>query len=79
MKCTWIIFFLLLINNLVAQPPAIAYHNVAIYPGAYQTSQYIPLLKGKRVGLFANQTSTIGNIHLVDSLQHLGIVIVKIF
>ena len=50
-----------------------------ILPGAYQTEQYLPLLKGKRVGIFANQTSTIGNTHLVDSLQHLGITITKVF
>jgi len=51
----------------------------AILPGAYQTSEYLPLLKGKRVGVFANPTSMIGSTHLVDSLQKLGINIAKIF
>jgi uncharacterized protein YbbC (DUF1343 family) len=51
----------------------------AILPGAYQISQYLPLLKGKRVGVFANNTSIIGNTHLVDTLQKLGITITKIF
>ena len=50
-----------------------------ILPGAYQTVQYLPLLKGKRVGLFANQTSTIGNKHLLDTLLSLGIQITKVF
>jgi len=50
-----------------------------ILPGAYQTSEYLPLLKGKRVGVFANQTSVIGNTHLVDSLKKLQINVVKIF
>ena len=50
-----------------------------ILPGANQTEAYLPLLKGKRVGVFANQTSAIGNTHLVDSLQHLGITITKVF
>jgi len=50
-----------------------------IYPGAYQTLQYLPLLQGKKVGVFANQTSTIGNVHLVDSLHHRGITITRIF
>ena len=50
-----------------------------IYPGAYQTAEYIPLLKGKRIGIFANQTSVIGNTHVVDSLKKLGITITKIF
>ncbi len=48
-------------------------------PGAYQTETYLPLLKGKRVGIFANQTSNIGKQHLVDSLQKLGIKITKAF
>lgn len=50
-----------------------------IYPGAYQTSSYLPLLQGKRVAVFANQTSVIGSRHLVDSLLQLGIDIVRIF
>ncbi len=50
-----------------------------ILPGAYQTTQYLPLLKGKRVGLFANQTSTIGNRHLIDTLHNIGINIIKVF
>ena len=50
-----------------------------ILPGAYQTAEYLPLLKGKRVGIFANQTSVIGNTHLVDSLKKLQINVVKIF
>jgi uncharacterized protein YbbC (DUF1343 family) len=50
-----------------------------VLPGAYQTEYYIPLLKDKRVAVFANQTSTIGNTHLVDSMMALGINVVKIF
>lgn len=48
-------------------------------PGAYQIDQYLPLLKGKRVAIYANQTTVIGDKHLVDSLKELGINIVKIF
>ncbi|MES2005746.1 MAG: DUF1343 domain-containing protein [Bacteroidota bacterium] len=47
--------------------------------GADQTEKYLPLLKGKRVGILANPTTIIGKSHLVDSLQKLGINIVKIF
>lgn len=50
-----------------------------ILPGAYQTSIYLPKLVGKRVGIFANQTSTIGKTHLVDTLKKRGINITKIF
>jgi len=50
-----------------------------ILPGAYQVSEYLPLLKGKRVAIFANNTATVNNTHLVDTLQKLGITITKIF
>ena len=51
----------------------------AISTGAEQTGKYLPLLKGKRVAIMANQTSMIGKTHLVDSLKTLGVNIVKIF
>jgi len=50
-----------------------------IKTGAEQTGKYLPLLKGKRVAIMANQTSVIGKTHLVDSLKSLGINIVKVF
>ncbi len=50
-----------------------------ILPAAYSTQEYLPLLKNKRVGVFANHTATIGNTHLVDSLQKLGVNIVIAF
>jgi uncharacterized protein YbbC (DUF1343 family) len=37
------------------------------------------MLKGKRLALVVNQTSTIGNTHVVDSLQSLGLDLIKIF
>ena len=48
-------------------------------PGAYRVAVYLPLLKHKKVGVFANHTSVVGNTHLVDTLQKLGVNIVKIF
>ncbi|RLD50662.1 MAG: DUF1343 domain-containing protein [Bacteroidetes bacterium] len=50
-----------------------------ILTGAEQTSVYLPLLKGKKVAIVANQTSVIGYNHLVDSLLNLGVGIVKVF
>ena len=50
-----------------------------IRTGAEQTEKYVPYLKGKRVAILANQTSIIGKTHLVDSLNRLGIKIVKVF
>ncbi len=51
----------------------------SILPGAYQTAQYFPMLRGKRVAVFANHTATIGETHLVDSMQKAGIKVTKIF
>ena len=56
-----------------------AQKNAPILPGAYQTSQYLPLLKGKRVGLFTNHTATVGKKHLIDTLLASGIHIQKVF
>lgn len=50
-----------------------------ILTGADQLDKYMPLLKGKRVAILANPTTIIGKTHLVDSLQKLGVNIVKVF
>lgn len=62
--------FFLFMQILQAQP---------ILPGAYQTQEYLPILKQKRVGIFANHTTIINKTHVVDSLQNLGVTITKIF
>lgn len=51
----------------------------AIIPGAERMEVYLPLLKGKTVAVFANQTSMVKQTHLVDTLVKSGITIVKIF
>ncbi len=43
-------------------------HNKDIIFGAQQLTVYLPMLKGKRVGLVVNQTSQVANKHLVDVL-----------
>jgi uncharacterized protein YbbC (DUF1343 family) len=53
--------------------------NRLFQTGAENLDNYIDLLQGKRVAVFANQTSTIGKSHLVDSLIKLGINIKVIF
>lgn len=50
-----------------------------VVPAAYRTEVYVPLLKGRRVGIFANHTATVDNKHLVDTLLKLGIRINKAF
>ena len=51
----------------------------AIRPAAYETKTYLPQLSGKRIALVVNQTSTIGETHIVDSLKSLGLDLKKIF
>ena len=46
---------------------------VRIIPGAERTDCYFPLLAGKQIAVCANQTSLVGNVHLVDSLYRAGI------
>ncbi|MBW0176492.1 DUF1343 domain-containing protein [Sediminibacterium sp.] len=53
--------------------------ELKIIPAAHRTQVYLPLLKGKRVGIFANHTATIGDRHLVDTLYTLGVKITKAF
>lgn len=53
--------------------------NSKFQTGAEQTALYLPLLKGKRVAILANQTSIIGKETTVDSLLKRGVKIVKIF
>lgn len=55
------------------------YAQKRIIPGAERMDQYLPLLKGKRVGLFANQTSRVGNTFLVDTLKKSGVNVVALF
>jgi len=61
------------------QQPASNSPEANIIPGADRMNVYLPYLKGKRVGIFANQTSVVGNSHLVDTLRKLGIDIKVIF
>jgi uncharacterized protein YbbC (DUF1343 family) len=62
-------------QHLTSQPKA----EKEITPAAARTDQYLPLLKGKNVAVFANQTSTVGTQHLVDVLQKAGVHISVIF
>ena len=47
--------------------------------GAFCTSCYLPMLEGKAVGVVANQTSIIGETHLVDTLLASSVDVKRIF
>ena len=67
----------LLLNcyTAIAQPV----NNGPVITGADRMQVYLPMLKGKSVAVFANQTSMVKNTHLVDTLLSSGIIVVKIF
>ena len=66
-------------DGINGSAPATSSSAAALSTGAEQTAIYLPLLKGKRVGILANPTSIIGKRHLVDSLKSLGVNIIKAF
>ena len=47
--------------------------------GAEQTNDYLPILKNKRIAVFSNHTSMVGNKHLLDVLLENKINVVAIF
>ncbi|AKP53924.1 hypothetical protein CA2015_4589 [Cyclobacterium amurskyense] len=69
---------MLSIPLMAAQAQSLSNNN-QIITGADRTEEYLPYLKGKRIAIMANPTSIIGEKHLVDSLQSLGVEIVKVF
>lgn len=66
-------------KNVKTSPKQSTSKNATILTGADQTAQYLPLLKGKRIAVFANQTSMIGNTHLIDVLLKNNMDVKKIF
>jgi uncharacterized protein YbbC (DUF1343 family) len=84
MNAKWPISILITIAILSAAAgqsihPSPASKKKPLITGADQTSQYLSLLKGKRVGILGNPTAIIGNRSLVDSLHELKIDIKEIF
>jgi uncharacterized protein YbbC (DUF1343 family) len=82
MKLSGFVLFLLLLAQINFGQASISTKRTStaeILPGANQISQYLPLLKGKSVAIFANQTSMVASSHLVDTLIKRGVNIRKIF
>src|SRR5204863_3168144 len=80
-----LIIFVLLLNSLAIEAqssnsPSVQSHaDQNIITGAERVDVYLRFLKGKKIGIFANQTSVVGNTHLVDTLRKLGVNIKVIF
>jgi uncharacterized protein YbbC (DUF1343 family) len=83
MKIFVIAIFILLTHDASTQQSQQLIDNGSqsekIITGAERTKVYVPLLKGKRVGIFANPTSVVGNASLIDTLLKLGVHIKMIF
>ncbi|HEX2628313.1 MAG TPA: DUF1343 domain-containing protein, partial [Chitinophagaceae bacterium] len=75
-RCGFSVLFVLSI--LIAQAQ-ISDTIKQVLPGAWDVNKYLPLIKEKRVGIFANQTSMIDRIHVVDLLRSLDVNIKVIF
>lgn len=72
-------FSLILFFLILTLLPGYASGKVAT--GAERIDQYLPLLKGKRIGMVVNHTSIVGaeQTHLLDTLLKLDVRIVKVF
>lgn len=81
MKSIYYCLFILLFNCSCAssQPTAGQPNNATVVTGADRMHVYLPMLKGKTVAVFANQTSVVNGTHLVDTLIKSSINVVKIF
>lgn len=65
--------------NVLAQTKGKILSDADLLNGAERTNLYFPLLKNKNVAVVGNQSSMIGNTHLVDSLLASGIQVKKVF
>src|SRR6478752_1131429 len=67
-------------NGFTSHPP----HSASADPGIMQTGadrleEFMPLLKGKRIAVFANHTSLVNGQNLVDTLHKRGVSISVVF
>jgi uncharacterized protein YbbC (DUF1343 family) len=67
---------LLMFLILISTP---GFNMAQIKTGAERMNVYLPMLKGKRVGIFANHTSLVSTSNLVDTLMKRGVDIKVIF
>lgn len=70
---------LILCSVSKAQPSKLFIDEQKAVPGAERMQVYIPMLRGKNIAVFANQTSMVQQVHLVDTLIKSGIRVIRIF
>jgi uncharacterized protein YbbC (DUF1343 family) len=74
MKGVILFIYLLGCSSLLFARP-----EVKVVLGDEQTSEYLPLLKGKRIAVFSNHTGMVGNKHILDVLLEKKQQVVAIF
>jgi len=67
------------LNAISSESSEIEENPKPVITGAQRMEEYLTLLTNKKVGLMVNQTSTLGNTHLVDTLLSIGVDIQTIF
>ena len=72
-------FIFIILTFVSLSLPATAQTNRLLEVGAERMEEYLPLLRGKRVGIVANHTTWVKDSHLVDSLYSSGVDIEYIF
>jgi len=73
------ILYLLLTVFSISSAVAQQDYKKDIVVGAERLSEYLPFLEGKTVAIVGNQTSMVGNSHLVDTLLALKVDVKKVF
>lgn len=80
-----VLFFVLVQGKAQKKAPTVssmmspAEFKPGIIPAAERLNLYLPLLKGKKIALFANQTSMVAARHLADVLKTSSVMITVIF
>lgn len=64
---------------MVSQPGVVVKTYQSVKPGAEHFSDYLPLLKKKRVAIVTNASGVVNGVSIVDTLLHQGVKVVKIF
>ena len=75
MKCFFYAVKLLILAFLYANSA----HADELRLGAERTHEYFPKLEGKSIGLVANQTSLVNDVHLLDTLLSSGMSVKRVF
>ncbi len=82
-KNTNLIFFLtfclMVISKALCQKQLVIKEYTTVVTGAQQFEVYLPLMKGKRVGVVTNNTGLVGMASIVDTLISLNVSVKKIF